>query len=117
MATPIISLEDSNASIVVRRDVPEPITYQGRNLIELDFRDEDISDEEFFKPAAFVIPDTSHTGIGGSSGITSGSARVNVDLTDIAANIDNALRAGVVNQKILWYHIVARFANSDQNYR
>jgi hypothetical protein len=36
MATPLVTLEVGTASAVIQRNLPEPVAYQGENLIELD---------------------------------------------------------------------------------
>lgn len=44
--TPLITLEQGAPAPVVRYDIPEPTTYEGKNFIELNF------DEEVFAAAA-----------------------------------------------------------------
>lgn len=56
---PLISLESGDKSIIIRRDLPEPVAYRGRNLMELEF---DGDPKDFFEDVAFEKPATGDTG-------------------------------------------------------
>lgn len=64
MATPLVTLQDGTASAVIQRNLPEPVAYQGENLVEIDFSGVEDS-TQLFLPAAFEIPGSPEGGGGG----------------------------------------------------
>jgi hypothetical protein len=50
LSAPLIQLEEGGAAPVLRYDIPEPTSYTGMNLIQLDF------DGDIFSAAASVMP-------------------------------------------------------------
>ena len=86
MAKPIVALEGGEQAIVVRRDVPEPVSYQGSNLIELDFNDDTVDEAGFYTEAAFVKREQPGTG-GGSGGRPDIVRPIQPGTLDLALNI------------------------------
>lgn len=99
--TPIISLESGDKAIVIQRDLPEPVSYRGRNLIELQF-DED--PKTFFREIAFERPKENDTG---------GSFKGD-KLDAITADVAVAMRANFSDPRIFPN---ARFTSSTFRFR
>ena len=93
---PLVSLETGDKAIIVRRDLPEPIAYRGRNLIELEF---DGDPKEFFEDVAFKKPPAS----GGRGSIIGGK------IDAVTADVAVAMRAGFSDPRIFPN---ARFSSS-----
>lgn len=95
---PLVSLETGDKAIIVRRDLPEPIAYRGRNLIELEF---DTDPKDFFEDVAFEKP----SAVGGGSGGTLRGDKIDAVTADVAV----AMRASFSDSRIFPN---ARFSSS-----
>jgi hypothetical protein len=94
VSNPLVALEEGDAAVIIRRDVPEPVSYQGTNFLELDFRDGEAKETDFYTEAAFVRPPP-----GGGSGGGRGFPSTPIDVTK-ASEVALALRLGSVNNFI-----------------
>ena len=92
MATPIVELESGDKAVIIRRDVPEPVSHQGRNLIELDFRSDTVTDDDFFTPEAFEVPEPPSGGVTPPIGT--------LDLPAIENEVVLALSTGFLNRTL-----------------
>lgn len=93
MAKPIVTLEGGEKAIVVRRDVPEPVSYQGKNMIELDFNDGIVDEADFFTDKAFLKPVPPNSGGGPQIG-------TGVNLPIDSGTLSLALAVGTTNNFI-----------------
>ncbi len=95
---PLVSLETGDKAIIVRRDLPEPIAYRGRNLIELEFDDDP---KEIFEDVAFEKPPADGGGSGGSL--------IGDKIDAVTADVAVAMRASFSDSRIFPN---ARFSSS-----
>ena len=79
MGEPIIKMDSSGKASIISYNVPEPTSYSGRNMIELEF------DESIFTEAAKAIPE---------------NRREALSSTDLEAAIDTAAETGVVDETV-----------------
>lgn len=91
MPEPIVALEDSGTATIIRRDVPEPVSYRGRNFIELDFSTPNVSEHDLFQDAAFEVP-AGPSGAGASVG--------DIDLPQLTSEVSASLRSGYLNRRL-----------------
>src|SRR5215213_4077070 len=64
---------ESSVGVIIRQDVPEPVSYQGTNLIELDLTTPGTALEDIFTDAGFAVPASSGSSGGGSGGSGGGA--------------------------------------------
>ncbi|TKJ34405.1 MAG: hypothetical protein CEE38_17815 [Planctomycetes bacterium B3_Pla] len=93
---PPISFESGDKVIIIRRDLPEPIAYRGRNLIELEFDDDP---KDFFEEVAFEKPPTGGTG----------GSFIGDKIDAVTADVEVAMRASFSDPRIFPN---ARFSSS-----
>ncbi len=80
MSEPIIKLDTEGKASVISYNVPEPTSYAGSNIIELEF------DEAIFTDAAKAIPE---------------NRKNPPNESELEHALDNAMEHGVVDSKVL----------------
>lgn len=79
MGEPIIKMDSSGKASIISYNVPEPTSYSGRNIIELEF------DEAVFSEAAKTIPE---------------NRRSKLSDVELEAALDSAAETGVMDDKV-----------------
>lgn len=79
MGEPIIKMDSDDKASIISYNVPEPISYSGRNIIELEF------DESIFTDAAKAIPENRLT---------------ELSYEDLESAVDAATETGVVDDTV-----------------
>jgi len=80
MSEPIVKLDTEGKASVISYNVPEPTSYAGSNIIELEF------DEVIFTDAARAIPE---------------NRKNPPNESELEHALDNAIEYGVVDSKVL----------------
>ena len=79
MSEPIIKMDSKGVASIISYNVPEPTSYAGRNIIELEFED------TIFTDLAKIVPE---------------NRQQQLSKADLEAAVDTAAETGVVNDAI-----------------
>lgn len=85
---PLIKLEPGGKAPVLSYDIPEPTIYDGDNLIELDFLQEEEELEDYFQPTAFEKPEDARTPV------------KELDIDALKSSVLTAMKAGFADRKL-----------------